>query len=111
MGASIQTVLVHGARLLGRRQRRKPAQRLHRPEEQRKPGPYYYSRRLSDDLIQRNYLAAFHEVLDPSHPHFNDASNPLSSVYGGRMVDPDRLYCYTWDAGPIRRSRSIPAPG
>ena len=39
-------------------------------------------------------------VFDPAHPDFDAAANPVSTVYGGRMVDPDRITAYTWDARP-----------
>ncbi|RME96719.1 MAG: hypothetical protein D6773_16785, partial [Alphaproteobacteria bacterium] len=60
----------------------------------------HYSRLTRDDLIQRRYIQAFNEYFDPAHEDFVAASNPLSAVYGGRMVDPDRIYAYTWDARP-----------
>ncbi|MEZ5923918.1 MAG: glycoside hydrolase/phage tail family protein [Hyphomicrobiaceae bacterium] len=60
----------------------------------------YFSRGFRDDLIQRRYIQAFHETFDPTHETFDPAHNPVSSVYGGRMVDPTRLYVYTWDARP-----------
>ena len=60
----------------------------------------YFSRGFRDDLIQRRYIQAFHETFDPTHESFVPAHNPVSSVYGGRMVDPSRLYVYTWDARP-----------
>ncbi len=60
----------------------------------------YFSRGLRDDLIQRRYIQAFHETFDPAHETFVSANNPVSAVYGGRMVDPSRLYVYTWDARP-----------
>ncbi|MBX3531658.1 MAG: glycoside hydrolase/phage tail family protein, partial [Rhizobiaceae bacterium] len=32
---------------------------------------------------------------------FDAAANPVSGVYDGRMVDPDRLYFWAWDARPF----------
>jgi GTA TIM-barrel-like domain/Putative phage tail protein len=60
----------------------------------------YFSSGARDDFIQRRYLQAIHEVFDPAHPDFNATSNPLSTLYGGRMVDPGRITAYTWDARP-----------
>ncbi len=60
----------------------------------------YYSSGARDDLMQRRYLQAVLEAFDPAHPDFQAASNPLSSVYGGRMLDPSRITPYTWDARP-----------
>lgn len=54
----------------------------------------YFSFGTRDDLIQRRHIAAL-------HTHYaSDAKNPASAVYGGRMVDRDRLYIYCWDARP-----------
>ncbi|MEE2567321.1 baseplate multidomain protein megatron [Hyphobacterium marinum] len=49
-----------------------------------------------DDLIQRRYLEAFHRYWDPEAGH-----NPVSSVYGGPMLDPDLIHVWTWDARPF----------
>ena len=55
----------------------------------------YYSNGQRDDLIQRLFLEA--------HLAFwNDgANNPISSVYGGRMVDTARIFAWCWDARPF----------
>ncbi len=54
-----------------------------------------FSSGARDDLIQRRALEAVHAYWrDP-------AKNPLSSVYGGRMIDADRLYVYAFDARPF----------
>jgi hypothetical protein len=63
----------------------------------------YFSHGKRDDFMQRRYLQAFHEGLDPAHPDYIAGANPLSSVYGSRMVDLDRMHVYAWDA------RSYPA--
>ncbi len=60
----------------------------------------HFSRGFRDDLIQRRYIQAFHETFDPAHVDFVPTHNPVSAVYGGRMVDPNRIYVYTWDARP-----------
>lgn len=58
----------------------------------------YYSNGKRDDLIQRRYLEAALGAFDPA---FGDASlNPISPVYGGRMVAPDGIHVWTWDARP-----------
>ncbi|MEO1282332.1 MAG: glycoside hydrolase/phage tail family protein, partial [Pseudomonadota bacterium] len=61
----------------------------------------YHSTGARDDFAQRRYLQAFieHYVEDQSDGF--DDRNPVSPVYGGRMVDADRLYCYCWDARPF----------
>lgn len=60
----------------------------------------YFSRSVRDDLIQRRYIQAIQSYFDPAHEDFVSGQNPVSSVYGGRMVDPSRLFVYTWDARP-----------
>ncbi|MDZ4065277.1 MAG: glycoside hydrolase TIM-barrel-like domain-containing protein [Tabrizicola sp.] len=54
----------------------------------------YFSRGWRDDAIQRAYLEA-------SYLHWGDpANNPLSSVFGGRMVHIPECAAWTWDARP-----------
>ena len=54
----------------------------------------YFSTGVRDDLVQRRFLEA----------HLNywleSANNPVSSVYGGSMLDADRLAVWCWDARP-----------
>ncbi len=60
----------------------------------------HFSNGARDDLIQRRVLQAFAEAFDPAHPGFIASLNPISSVYGGRMVDSARTHVYCWDARP-----------
>ncbi|WP_370241330.1 baseplate multidomain protein megatron [Pararhodobacter marinus] len=54
----------------------------------------YHSTGARDDLMQMQYLRAMHGFwTDP-------ANNPLSDVYGGRMVDWSRSHAWAWDARP-----------
>lgn len=53
----------------------------------------YYSRGTRDDLIQRRYLEVGITHWDPANGH-----NPVSSVYGGRMIDTTRVHVWCWDA-------------
>ena len=54
-----------------------------------------YSSGARDDLMQRRALEAVHAYWrDP-------AKNPASPVYGGAMIETDRLYVYAWDARPF----------
>ncbi|PLL13156.1 host specificity protein [Tabrizicola sp. TH137] len=47
-----------------------------------------------DDLIQMQYVRAF-------TAHWAEAAaNPISPLYGGRMVDMDHAYLWAWDARP-----------
>ena len=53
-----------------------------------------FSTGARDDLIQRRMLEAADAFWsDP-------ARNPVSPVYGGRMLDLDNVYVWTWDARP-----------
>jgi hypothetical protein len=53
-----------------------------------------HSNGLRDDLVQINYYRALYR-------HFADPqANPLSDLYGGRMVDMDRAHAWAWDARP-----------
>jgi hypothetical protein len=47
-----------------------------------------------DDLIQMQYLRAMAEFWA------DGGNNPLSPIYGGRMVDMARAYVWAWDARP-----------
>ncbi len=54
----------------------------------------YFSRGWRDDAIQRAYLEA-------SYLHWGDpAHNPISAVFGGRMVHVPECAAWTWDARP-----------
>ena len=60
-----------------------------------------YSSRGRDDLLQARAIEAIYQVFDPRHPRYVAGSNPVSPIYGGWMVDPDRIYLWTWDARPF----------
>ncbi|MEL6422922.1 MAG: glycoside hydrolase/phage tail family protein, partial [Pseudomonadota bacterium] len=60
----------------------------------------YFSSRQRDDLMQRRYLDALLGFYDETSPGFQEENNPVSPLYGGRMVDVERMYLYTWDARP-----------
>jgi hypothetical protein len=54
----------------------------------------HFSTGRRDDLIQAQYLrAVLHYWSDP-------ATNPVSEVYGGRMIDVARAHAWAWDARP-----------
>ena len=59
----------------------------------------HFSSGARDDLMQRRALECVLAAFDPDHGA-TAASNPLSSVYGGRMVAPDFVQLWTWDARP-----------
>ncbi|MTH95694.1 glycoside hydrolase TIM-barrel-like domain-containing protein [Roseibium sp. RKSG952] len=54
----------------------------------------YFSRGGRDDTIQRAYLEATYLFWGEA------ANNPISSVYGGRMVHIPECAAWTWDARP-----------
>ncbi|SNS42708.1 baseplate multidomain protein megatron [Tropicimonas sediminicola] len=55
----------------------------------------HYSSGTRDDLIQAQYLRAM-------HLYWREAgNNPVSSLYGGPMVDMDRAHVWAWDARPF----------
>jgi hypothetical protein len=59
----------------------------------------YFSSGARDDLAQRSYVDAFQRFFDVDHPGF-DGSNPVSPIYGARMVDPAHMHLWAWDARP-----------
>lgn len=61
----------------------------------------YFSSGGRSDLAQQRLLEAHATRWSPASVHFNDADNPVSPVYGGRMVDPSRIYLWAWDARPF----------
>ena len=60
----------------------------------------YYSTGTRDDLIQRLYLQALIEGIDPAHTGYIEDANPTSVLYGAPMIDLDHVYVYAWDARP-----------
>ena len=52
-----------------------------------------------DDLVQRRYLEAVLQTFDPAFGA-TAVTNPLSAVYGGRMVEVSAIHLWTWDARP-----------
>ena len=61
--------------------------------------PYFSSGRR-DDEMQRAYLEAMLSAYDPARSTDIDAFNPVSGVYGERMIDPATVHVWTWDARP-----------
>jgi hypothetical protein len=53
----------------------------------------HFSGGQRDDLIQNRYLLALQQ-------YWGSAGNPVSSVYGGKMVDATRIFHWCWDARP-----------
>jgi len=67
-------------------------------------GRPWFSRGFRDDLIQTRFLEATLTHFDPSQ---TDAANPISPLYGGRMVDPARIHVWCWDTRPYPAFPSI----
>jgi len=55
----------------------------------------FFSTGAPDALMQRQFLRAHLDWWRPEQGH-----NPASEVYGGPMLDPERIYLWTWDARP-----------
>jgi hypothetical protein len=49
--------------------------------------------------MQRRFLEAALQTFDPAHGA-TLTDNPVSPLYGGRMVDPSSVHVWTWDARP-----------
>ncbi|PZA12721.1 hypothetical protein DNX69_07445 [Rhodopseudomonas palustris] len=54
----------------------------------------YFSSGERDDLIQRRYLECLITAFSA------EARNPVSPLYGGRMIDLSVIHLWTWDARP-----------
>ena len=61
----------------------------------------HFSSGARDDFQQRAYVDAYQRFFDTDHPEFS-GSNPVSPVYGGRMIDPAHLHLWAWDARPYQ---------
>ena len=59
------------------------------------------SRGLRDDLVQVRALEAVLTRFDPALSGHQPAFNPASPVFSGRMIDPDRISVWAWDARPF----------
>lgn len=60
-----------------------------------------FSRGVRDDLVQARTLEAILSRFDPAQRGFAPEYNPVSSSYGGRMVDPDNVFVWAWDTRPF----------
>ena len=58
-----------------------------------------FSRGFRDDFMQARALEAMIGYFDPAIG--GDGANPVSRVYGGRMVDVSRIHVWAWDARPF----------
>ncbi|MEF2073838.1 baseplate multidomain protein megatron [Consotaella aegiceratis] len=53
-----------------------------------------------DSLAQRRFLEAHLAFWNPQADGFEAADNPVSPVYGTRMVEPTAIHLWAWDARP-----------
>lgn len=53
------------------------------------------------DIAQHRFLEAHLGYWDADADGFEDASNPASDTYDGRMLDAERCYLWAWDARPF----------
>ncbi|WP_284212061.1 baseplate multidomain protein megatron, partial [Methylobacterium brachythecii] len=60
-----------------------------------------FSRGIRDELIQVRGLEAILSRFDPAVSGFEPAHNPIFSEGGLRMVDPDGIFVWCWDARPF----------
>jgi hypothetical protein len=60
-----------------------------------------FSTGARDDLVQIRALEAMLSGFDPALPGHPPGANPVSPVYGGRMIDPARMSVWAWDARPF----------
>ena len=56
----------------------------------------HYSSGSRDDLIQARFVEVFDYYWSAAGAH-----NPVSSVYGGRMLAPETVFWWSWDARPF----------
>ena len=61
----------------------------------------HFSRGTRDDFIQRRFIESEMSYWSPTHADHVAGANPVSTVYGGHMVDPARIFLWTWDARPF----------
>ncbi|CAN5418060.1 glycoside hydrolase TIM-barrel-like domain-containing protein [soil metagenome] len=59
----------------------------------------YFSSGARDDLMQRRFCEAILGAFDPAFGA-SEALNPVSPVYGGRMIEVSAIHLWTWDARP-----------
>ncbi len=101
LGAAVQALLVHRARLPRRRQRRQPAQRVRRPQELGVVPALLFARHA-----RRLHAAPLPAGLPRGVRSRRSATivadaNPISAVYGDRMVDIAHIHVYCLGCAPL----------
>lgn len=60
----------------------------------------YFSSGGRSDMASRSLIRAHLDHWDGEAPDFSAAANPVSDLYGERMLDGGRIYLWAWDARP-----------
>jgi hypothetical protein len=61
----------------------------------------YFSNGARSDVAPQNLIRAHYDRWDGLAADFDGNENPISEVYGGRMLDAGRIYLWAWDARPF----------
>lgn len=61
----------------------------------------YFSNGARSDVAAFNLIEAHYERWDGEAANFDGTQNPVSDVYGERMLDAERIYLWAWDARPF----------
>ena len=61
----------------------------------------HFSNGARSDVASQNLIRAHLDRWDGSAADFDAADNPVSEIYGGRMLDASRIYLWAWDARPF----------
>lgn len=64
-------------------------------------GVPFFSSGARDDLVQARALEALITGFDPTQNGFEALRNPVHPATGRRMIDPARIFAWTWDARPF----------
>ena len=69
------------------------------PKSSENATPHFSSGGRSD-VASRALVAAHFDIWDGTAAGFDGVANPVSPVYGRRMLDAGRIYLWAWDARP-----------
>jgi hypothetical protein len=71
----------------------------------------HFSTGARDDVVQRRFIGAVTSYWNPEEPDFEEAANPESDVYEGRMVDPATICWWLGMRGHIRCFPTVSTSG
>ncbi len=100
LGAAVQAVLADGDRLPGGGQGRQPAERVRRSEKLGDGAAVLLARQPRRCHAAGAFCAPSSRGSTRTPTITSPASNPVSEVYGERMIDVARIHVYCWDARP-----------